>query len=104
MASAPVSGNTAAFSGKAMQVLYQKLLHVDVHPVRLRREIGMTQLELSETLGLHRTTIQLWERQGVIGLKPALLMMLVMAGRHPLYERCLDDEGKPIPPTGADME
>jgi DNA-binding XRE family transcriptional regulator len=87
-----------------VKVLYQRLLHVNVHPSRLRREIGMTQLELAETLGLHRTTIQQWEKLGEIRFKPALLVMLVMAGRHPLYTRCLGDDGKPIPPTGADKD
>jgi DNA-binding XRE family transcriptional regulator len=70
-----------------VKLFYQKILHDETHPARLRREIGMTQLELAETLGLHRTTIQVWEKHGHITLKPALLMMLVMANRHPLYKK-----------------
>jgi DNA-binding transcriptional regulator YiaG len=70
-----------------VKLLYQKILHDETHPARLRREIGMTQLELAQTLGLHHTTIQNWERYSKITLKPALLMMLIMAGRHPLYKK-----------------
>jgi DNA-binding XRE family transcriptional regulator len=75
-----------------LKLLYQRILQDETHPARLRREIGMTQLELAETLGLHRTTIQVWEKHGNISVKPALLMMLVMAGRHPLYGKRSDDQ------------
>jgi DNA-binding XRE family transcriptional regulator len=90
--------------GGIVKVLHQRLLYTDIHPARLRREIGMTQLDLSETLGVHRTTIQNWERRGEITVKPALLVMLVMAGRHPLYKRCLGDDGKPPPLNETDRD
>ena len=65
----------------------------------IRRELGLTQTELAEKLGVHRRTIQEWEKGGVIPETKKMFIKNMLNEMHNNVQEEKEEDTRPVIPS-----